>query len=97
LPESVLAAQALLRAACAARLAESKVSSFVERGRDHIPVGPEGLLATPYVPPSFEPSTQMSSAGASPGETSRIQVRRLIGQDLTPGFYLLSGDAACQS
>jgi filamentous hemagglutinin family protein len=97
LPESVLAAQALLRAACAARLAESKVSSFVERGRDHIPVGPEGLLATPYVATASEPLAQMSSARASLRETSGFQVRRLIGQDLIPGFYLLSGDAACQS
>jgi large exoprotein involved in heme utilization and adhesion len=92
LPESVLAAQALLRAACAARLAESQVSSFVERGRDHIPVGPEGLLATPYVAPSSEP-TQMSSAQLR--ETG-VQVRRLMG-DLTPRVHLLSGDAACQS
>jgi len=94
LPESVLAAQTLLRAACAARLAESRVSSFVERGRDHIPVGPEGLLATPYVPPSSEPLTQM---GSTPLSTSGIQIRRLMGHDLTPRVQVLSGDAACQS
>jgi hypothetical protein len=92
LPESVLASQALLRAACAARLAESRVSSFVERGRDHIPVGPEGFLATPYVPPS-EPSMQMSSAQMS---DIAVQVRRLMG-DLTPRVHVLSGDAACRS
>ena len=97
MPESVLAAQALLRAACAARLAESKVSSFVERGRDHIPVGPEGLLATPYVPPPSEPSTLMSPPPLGLGSTSGIQVRRLMGQDLTPRVHVLSGDAACQS
>ena len=97
MPESVLAAQVLLRAACAARLAESKVSSFVERGRDHIPVGPEGLLATPYVPPPSEASALMSPPPLSLGNTSGIQVRRLMGQDLTPRVHVLSGDAACQS
>ena len=97
MPESVLAAQVLLRAACAARLAESKVSSFVERGRDHIPVGPEGLLATPYVPPPSEASALMSPPPLSLGNTSGIQVRRLMGQDLTPRVHVLSGDAACKS
>ncbi|BFU95961.1 MAG: protein of unknown function [Nitrospira sp.] len=97
LPESVLAAQALLRAACAARLAESKVSSFVERGRDHIPVGPEGLLATPYVPAASEPTMRMGAASLRLEDTSGIQLRRRMGQDLTPRVHMLSGDAACQS
>jgi filamentous hemagglutinin family protein len=99
LPESVLAAQALLRAACAARLAESKVSSFVERGRDHIPIGPDGLLATPYLAPSFEPPIPMSSAqlrDVGSFQERSVQIRRLMG-DLTPRVHLLSGDAACQS
>jgi filamentous hemagglutinin family protein len=105
LPESVLAAQALLRAACAARLAESQVSSFVERGRDSIPIGPDGLLATPYLPPSSEPRTQMGAVPVDSGHeswvgssrTSGVQVRRLVGQDPIPRVQLLSGDAACGS
>jgi large exoprotein involved in heme utilization and adhesion len=105
LPESVLAAQALLRAACAARLAESQVSSFVERGRDSIPIGPDGLLATPYLPPSSEPSLQMGSVPVDSGReswsesfrASAVQVRRLFGPDLTPRVQLLSGDASCGS
>jgi filamentous hemagglutinin family protein len=98
LPESVLATQALLRAACAARLAESKVSSFVERGRDHIPVGPEELLATPYLRPSSEPMTQMSSGHLGDGRLFQginLQVRPHVG-DLAP-IYLLSVDTACHS
>jgi filamentous hemagglutinin family protein len=105
LPESVLAAQALLRAACAARLAESQVSSFVERGRDSIPIGPDGLLATPYLPPSSEPSSQMGSVPVDSGRepkgesfrTSGVQVRRLIGADSIPRVQLLSDDIACGS
>jgi large exoprotein involved in heme utilization and adhesion len=105
MPESVLAAQALLRAACAARLAESQVSTFVERGRDSIPMGPDGLLATPYIPPSSEPSVQLGlragggrrEAGGEAFGTSAVQVRRLFGPDLTPRVHLLSGDIACGS
>jgi filamentous hemagglutinin family protein len=93
LPESVLASQALLRAACAARLAESKVSSFVERGRDHIPIGPEGLLATPYIPLASEPSLHSGSLN----RRSDIQMRRVIGQDPMPRVHVLSGDVACGS
>ena len=93
LPESVLAAQTLLRAACAARLAESQVSSFIERGRDHIPVGPEGLLATPYIAPSFDESEQIGSPQLRDVD---IQVRRLMG-NLTPRVHVLSGDTACES
>ena len=101
MPESVLAAQALLRAACAAKLAESQVSTFVERGRDSIPLGPDGLLATPYIPPSSESSVQMGAArwDSAPESfgSSGVQVRRLFGSDLTPRVHLLSGDIACGS
>jgi large exoprotein involved in heme utilization and adhesion len=105
LPESVLAAQALLRAACATRLAESQVSSFVERGRDSIPIGPDGLLATPYLPPSSEPSSQMGSVPVDSGReawvgssrTSGVQLRRLVGSESIPRVQLLSGGIACGS
>ena len=96
LTESALTAQTLLRAACAARLAESKVSSFVQRERDHIPVGPDGLLPTPYVSPPVEPSIGMSTGQLDVGALSEIQVRRLT-QDLTPHVLLLSDDTACHS
>jgi filamentous hemagglutinin family protein len=105
LPESVLAAQALLRAACAARLAQGQVSSFVERGRDSIPAGPDGLLASPYLPPSSEPSAQtggirVGSDYATSSESLRnsgVQVRRLLGPDSASRVTILSGDTACSS
>ncbi|HLZ35374.1 MAG TPA: hypothetical protein VKP13_15305, partial [Nitrospira sp.] len=105
LSESVLAAQALLRAACAARLAQGQVSSFVERGRDSIPTGPDGLLASPYLPPSSEPSAQTGGLrlGSDYGmageyvERSAVQVRRLLGPDSASRVTILSGDAACSS
>lgn len=102
LPESVLAAQALLRAACAARLAESQVSSFVERGRDSIPPGPDWLLATPYLPPSSESSMQSSATTSGTGREpwsrmSGIQARRLLGPDSTAHVQLLTDDIACGS
>jgi large exoprotein involved in heme utilization and adhesion len=105
LPESLLAVQALLRAACAARLAEGQVSSFVERGRDSIPTGPDGLLASPYLPPTSEPaphvgasllSSERNPLGESLG-TSAVQVRRIFGPDSRARVKLLSDDAGCAS
>jgi large exoprotein involved in heme utilization and adhesion len=105
LPESLLAAQALLRAACTARLAESQVSSFVERGRDSIPIEPDGLLATPYAPPSSEQSSQMGAVPVDSGReswvgssrTSGVQLRRLVVSESIPRVQLLSGGIACGS
>ncbi|MGH8897157.1 MAG: hypothetical protein ACRDZ4_09085, partial [Egibacteraceae bacterium] len=104
LPESVLEAQELLRAACAARLAEAQASSFVERGRDGIPAGPDGLLATPFLPPGPEtPQTGASllepsgsSRTASP-QASDVHVRRLLGADSVPRAQFLLDDSACRS
>jgi large exoprotein involved in heme utilization and adhesion len=47
LPESVLEAAALLRASCAARLAEGRTSSLVVAGRGGVPPAPDGLLWSP--------------------------------------------------
>jgi hypothetical protein len=43
----VLAAATLLRASCAARLAQGKTSSLVVAGREGVPPEPEGLLWSP--------------------------------------------------
>jgi filamentous hemagglutinin family protein len=95
LPESLLAVEVLLRAACAARMAQGGTSSFVERGRDSIPAGPEGLLASPYLP---VPSGHLSRWPATPSrELSDIQVRRLSGQTSPAPATLLSEHAACSS
>lgn len=47
LPANVLEATALLRASCAARLADSKTSSLVVAARDGVPREPGGLLSSP--------------------------------------------------
>lgn len=49
LPADVLQATVLLRASCAARLAEGKTSSLVVAGREGVPPEPDGLLASPLV------------------------------------------------
>jgi filamentous hemagglutinin family protein len=49
LPENVLQATTLLRASCAARLAEGKSSSLVVAGREGVPPEPDGLLSSPLV------------------------------------------------
>ena len=58
LPADVLQAAALLRASCAARLAEGKASSLVLAGRDGLPLEPSGLLPSPLLSPG--------AAGAPP-------------------------------
>ena len=95
LPESLLAVQALLRASCAAKLAQGATSSFVERGRDGIPTGPDGLLASPYLPITSERSTQLRAQPSirKPG----IQLRRLFGQKLPSSVTLISDHAVCSS
>lgn len=95
LPESLLAVQTLLRAACAARLAQSATSSFVERGRDGIPAGPDGLLASPYLPMTTEHSKRQQTNPSI--TTSGIQLRRLLGQPLPSSLTLMSDPAACSS
>jgi filamentous hemagglutinin family protein len=49
LPETVLQAASLLRAACAARLAEGKTSSLVVAGREGLPLEPGGLMPSPLI------------------------------------------------
>jgi len=95
LPESLLAVQALLRASCAAKLAQGSTSSFVERGRDGIPAGPDGLLASPYFPPSAGYATQRP-ATASTG-FSGIQLRRLFRQEMPASVTLISDHGGCVS
>lgn len=93
LPESLLAVQALLRASCTARLAQGETSSFVERGRDGIPSGPDGLLASPYLPPAESPSASRHP-NASVG-VSRIRSPRLFGRGVPSSVTLLSDHATC--
>jgi large exoprotein involved in heme utilization and adhesion len=62
LPEAVLQAATLLRASCAARLAEGKASSLVLAGRDGLPLEPSGLLPSPLL-----------SAGAAGAPPSRSE------------------------
>ena len=95
LPESLLAVQALLRASCAAKLAQGATSSFVERGRDSIPTGPDGMLASPYLPITSEHSTQLR-AKPSP-EISGLQLRRLLRRESPAPVMRLSGNTACSS
>jgi filamentous hemagglutinin family protein len=47
LPANVLQAATLLRASCAARLAQGKTSTLVVAGREGVPPEPEGLLWSP--------------------------------------------------
>lgn len=95
LPESLLAVQALLRASCAAKLAQGATSSFVERGRDGIPAGPNDLLASPYLPITSDRAAQLR-AGPSIGQ-SGIQFRRLFRQEVPSSVTLMSDHAACSS
>ena len=95
LPESLLAVQTLLRAACTARLAQGQTSSFVERGRDGIPGGPEGLLAAPYLPATSGHSARLR---ANPSvELSGIQLRQLPAKAFSPSIMILSENAVCSS
>lgn len=95
LPESLLAVQALLRASCAAKLAQGSTSSFVERGRDGIPAGPDGLLASPYLPPTAEQSKQRQSTPST--RISGIQLRRLFRQEMPASVTLISDHGGCSS
>lgn len=95
LPESLLAVQALLRASCAAKLAQGATSSFVERGRDGIPAGPDGLLASPYLPMIAEHSKQRQPTPAT--RISGIQLRRLLGQKMPASVTLISDHSGCSS
>ena len=49
LPETVLQAAALLRAACAARLSAGKTSSLVVAGREGLPLEPGGVMPSPLI------------------------------------------------
>ncbi|MBH0200504.1 MAG: filamentous hemagglutinin N-terminal domain-containing protein [Nitrospira sp.] len=94
LPESLVEVQTLLRAACAARMAQGGTSSFVERGRDSIPAGPEGLLASPYLPVA---SKGLARTQAHPSiGISGLQLRRLPIKE-PPAPAILSEHAACSS
>jgi len=95
LPESLLAVQALLRASCAAKLAQGATSSFVERGRDGIPAGPDGLLASPYLPMIAEHSKQRQPAPST--RISGIQLRRLFRQEMPASVTLISDHSSCSS
>ena len=95
LSDSLLAVQALLRASCAAKLAQGSTSSFVERGRDGIPAGPDGLLASPYLPPTASYATQRPATASS--RFSGIQLRRLFRQKMPSSVTLLSDQGGCVS
>jgi filamentous hemagglutinin family protein len=49
LPENVVQAAALLRAACAARLSAGKSSSLVVAGREGVPLEPGGVMPSPLI------------------------------------------------
>ncbi|OQW30249.1 MAG: hypothetical protein A4E19_11610 [Nitrospira sp. SG-bin1] len=95
LPESLLAVQALLRAACAARLAQGETSSFVERGRDGIPAGPDGLLAGPYLPITSATVRQRQAKGST--GLSGIQLRRMPEHKQPSSIIRFSDHGACAS
>jgi filamentous hemagglutinin family protein len=95
LPESLSAVQALLRASCAAKLAQGMTSSFVERGRDGIPAGPDGILASPYLPVTAGYAMQQQAHPLA--QTSGVQLRRLFGHGLPSSVTLFSDRAACSS
>ncbi|MFZ1804527.1 MAG: hypothetical protein WAU05_11435, partial [Nitrospira sp.] len=95
LPESLLAVQALLRASCAAKLAQGSTSSFVERGRDGIPAGPDGLLASPYLPITSGHSTQLRAKPLI--GKSEFQLRRLFGKEIPSSLRLISDHNGCSS
>ncbi len=93
LPESLLAVQALLRASCAAKLAQGSTSSFVERGRDGIPAGPDGLLASPYLPSTAGYAAQQQTMPST--GLSGIQLRRLFKQEMPASVTLISDHGGC--
>jgi filamentous hemagglutinin family protein len=95
LPESLLAVQALLRASCAAKLAQGATSSFVERGRDGIPAGPDSLLTSPYLPTTAALSAQRPTAPST--RLSGIQLRRLFRTDMPASVTLISDHGGCAS
>ena len=95
LPESLLAVQALLRASCAAKVAQGATSSFVERGRDGIPAGPDGLLASPYLPMTSGHSNQRQAKPMA--KTSGIQLRRLFRPEMPASVTLISDRGGCSS
>ena len=95
LPESLVEVQALLRAACAARMAQGETSSFVERGRDSIPTGPEGFLASPYIPVASS-SVARTQAPPSIGIFG-FQLRRMPIHEPPAPVMILSENAACSS
>ena len=95
LPESLLSVQALLRASCAAKLAQGATSSFVERGRDGIPTGPDSLLASPYLPMTVVHSGQPQAKPLA--KTSGLQLRRLLGHEVPASVTLISDHTACSS
>jgi len=65
LPESVLQASTLLRAACATRLAGGQSSSLVVSGREGLPAEPGGVLPSPLV--AEGPADSPLSLDDSPG------------------------------
>jgi len=65
LPESVLQAATLLRAACATRLAGGESSSLVVSGREGVPAEPGGALPSPLV--AEGPADSPLSLDESPG------------------------------
>ena len=93
LSESLQEVQALLRASCAARLSEGATSSFVERGRDGIPAGPDSLLASPYLPTTVSQSSQWHPSALA--GISRIAPQRLFGRGLPSSSTLFSDRATC--
>ena len=93
LPESLLAVQALLRASCAAKFAQGSTSSFVERGRDGIPAGPDSLLASPYLPPAAGYTVQRPASPVFSG----IQLRRLFRPEMPSPVTLISDQGGCVS
>jgi large exoprotein involved in heme utilization and adhesion len=61
LPENVVQAAALLRAACAARLSAGKSSSLVVAGREGVPLEPGGVMPSPLI---AESSTDLAPSRA---------------------------------
>ena len=61
LPENVLQAAALLRAACAARLSAGTTSSLVVAGREGVPLEPGGVMPSPLI---TESSTDLGPSRA---------------------------------
>ncbi len=78
LPETVLQAAALLRAACAARLSAGKTSSLVVAGREGLPLEPGGVMPSPLVSAGPADARLSSSDGQeweSLGGTWQVSLR----------------------